>query len=90
MKPEWIKNGPVVQKYWSANLQTLEGHSDNVNSVAFSADGKQVVSGSEPSRSTSVRVRSTRQEQSATTAKPFFGSSHFGFCECSLKEVARL
>jgi WD40 repeat protein len=27
-------------------LQTLEGHSSYVNSVAFSPDGKQVVSGS--------------------------------------------
>jgi WD40 repeat protein len=35
-----------VQAHWSAALQTLEGHSDSVNSVAFSPDGKQVVSGS--------------------------------------------
>ena len=32
---------------WSAALQTLEGHSSDVSSVAFSPDGKQVVSGSE-------------------------------------------
>jgi WD40 repeat protein len=32
--------------YWSAALQTLKGHSGFVNSVAFSPDGKQVVSGS--------------------------------------------
>jgi WD40 repeat protein len=35
-----------VQADWSTVLQTLEGHSDWVNSVAFSPDGKQVVSGS--------------------------------------------
>jgi WD40 repeat protein len=35
-----------VQPYWSAALQTLEGHSNWVTSVAFSPDGKQVVSGS--------------------------------------------
>jgi WD40 repeat protein len=31
---------------WDATLQTLEGHSDSVRSVAFSPDGRQVVSGS--------------------------------------------
>jgi WD40 repeat protein len=35
-----------VQADWSSVLQTLEGHSDWVNSVAFSLDGKQIVSGS--------------------------------------------
>jgi WD40 repeat protein len=35
-----------VQAHWDAALQTLEGHTDSVNSVAFSPDGKQVVSGS--------------------------------------------
>ena len=35
-----------MQAHWSAALQTLEGHSDGVLSVAFSPDGKQVVSGS--------------------------------------------
>jgi WD40 repeat protein len=46
MMPEWIKNGPVIQKNWSATLQVLEGHSSSVFSVAFSPDGKQVASGS--------------------------------------------
>ncbi|KAH8674859.1 hypothetical protein BGZ60DRAFT_562931 [Tricladium varicosporioides] len=44
--PTWIEGKPRVQTYWSAALQTLEGHSSYVNSVAFSPDGKQVVSGS--------------------------------------------
>jgi WD40 repeat protein len=35
-----------VQADWTAALQTLEGHSGLVTSVAFSPDGKQVVSGS--------------------------------------------
>ena len=42
----WIKLKPKVQAHWNAALQTLEGHSDFVRSVAFSPDGKQVVSGS--------------------------------------------
>ncbi|KAH8656495.1 hypothetical protein BGZ60DRAFT_507817 [Tricladium varicosporioides] len=45
--PTWIQRMPRVQANWSAALQTLEGHSDQVRSVAFSPDGKQVVSGSD-------------------------------------------
>jgi len=37
---------PRVQVNWSAALQTLEGHSDSLRSVAFSPDGKLVASGS--------------------------------------------
>ncbi|KAH8653982.1 hypothetical protein BGZ60DRAFT_473175 [Tricladium varicosporioides] len=44
--PSWIQRKPKMQVHWDAALQTLEGHSDWVNSVAFSPDGKQVVSGS--------------------------------------------
>ncbi|KFZ16002.1 hypothetical protein V502_05289 [Pseudogymnoascus sp. VKM F-4520 (FW-2644)] len=44
--PAWIERKPKVQAHWSAALQTLEGHSRSVTSVAFSPDGTQVVSGS--------------------------------------------
>jgi WD40 repeat protein len=44
--PAWIQKKPKVQVDWSAALQTLEGHSGSVRSVAFSPDGKQVASGS--------------------------------------------
>jgi WD40 repeat protein len=44
--PDWIQLKPKVQAHWNAALQTLEGHTDRVTSVAFSTDGKQVVSGS--------------------------------------------
>ncbi|TGO45298.1 hypothetical protein BCON_0404g00020 [Botryotinia convoluta] len=42
--PSWIKQKPIVEPYWNAMLQTLEGHTDSVSSVAFSPDGKQVIS----------------------------------------------
>ncbi|KAH7418866.1 NACHT domain-containing protein [Cadophora sp. MPI-SDFR-AT-0126] len=45
--PHWILQKPKVPANWNALLQTLEGHSRAVCSVAFSPDGKQVVSGSE-------------------------------------------
>jgi len=44
--PSWIQRKPRVETYWNAMLQTLEGHTEPVNSVAFSPDGKQIVSGS--------------------------------------------
>ncbi|KFY86474.1 hypothetical protein V500_07603 [Pseudogymnoascus sp. VKM F-4518 (FW-2643)] len=44
--PTWIERKPRVQAHWSAALQTLEGHSRMVNSVAFSPDSKQIISGS--------------------------------------------
>ncbi|KAL5316296.1 hypothetical protein ACEPPN_015341 [Leptodophora sp. 'Broadleaf-Isolate-01'] len=44
--PSWIQRKPRVEAHWTAMLQTLEGHSHAVTSVAFSPDGKQVVSGS--------------------------------------------
>src|SRR4051812_33480143 len=50
--PSWIQRKPRVETYWNAMLQTLEGHTNTVTSVAFSPDGKQIVSGS---RDTTVR-----------------------------------
>jgi WD40 repeat protein len=44
--PVWIKRSPDVQEEWNASLQTLEGHSDSVNAVAFSPDGQLVASAS--------------------------------------------
>jgi hypothetical protein len=44
--PPWIQMKSKVQADWSATLQTLEGHSHLVWSVAFSPDGQRVVSGS--------------------------------------------
>jgi WD40 repeat protein len=38
-----------VQAKWNATLLTLEGHSSDVSSVAFSPDGKLVASGSNDS-----------------------------------------
>ena len=46
-EPEWITLKPSVEKEWNSCLQTLEGHSGCVNSVAFSPDGQKIVSGSD-------------------------------------------
>jgi archaellum biogenesis ATPase FlaH len=45
--PTWIKNLPVVEDDWSPSLQTLEGHSGSVYTLAFSRDGGLLASGSD-------------------------------------------
>ena len=45
-EPEAISIRPTLSEKWSACLQTLEGHSDDVNSVAFSHDSTRLASAS--------------------------------------------
>ncbi|KAK3384604.1 hypothetical protein B0T24DRAFT_544890 [Lasiosphaeria ovina] len=45
-EPKWITTKPAVEAGWDACLQTLEGHSDWVNSVVFSFDGQRLASAS--------------------------------------------
>jgi WD40 repeat protein len=42
--PTWIKNWPDVEENWNLCLQTLEGHSDEVNAVTFSPDVRRIAS----------------------------------------------
>jgi WD40 repeat protein len=46
-KPKWITTLSNVEADWGPCLQTLEGHSRSVSSVAFSPDGKVVASASD-------------------------------------------
>jgi WD40 repeat protein len=45
-EPETISLRPAPSDGWSACLQTLEGHSQGVNSVAFSHDSTRLASAS--------------------------------------------
>ena len=45
--PSWISQEPEVELGWNTVLQTLEGHTSLVRSVAFSHDSKLLVSGSD-------------------------------------------
>ncbi|KAK6854921.1 vegetative incompatibility protein HET-E-1 [Apiospora arundinis] len=44
--PQWILREPVVDDKWNNCRQTLEGHSNDVNSVTFSPNGQLVASAS--------------------------------------------
>ncbi|KAK6531042.1 hypothetical protein TWF281_007869 [Arthrobotrys megalospora] len=44
--PTWICRLPKTSEFWSAELQKLEGHAGTVTAIAFSPDGKRLVSGS--------------------------------------------
>ncbi|KAL5374687.1 hypothetical protein DPSP01_011778 [Paraphaeosphaeria sporulosa] len=45
-EPKWVAIKPDMDEKWSACLQTLEGHSSGVTSVAFSPDSTRLASGS--------------------------------------------
>ncbi|KAL2884623.1 Vegetative incompatibility protein HET-E-1 [Ceratocystis lukuohia] len=45
-EPSWIEPKPRVEANWDACLQTLEGHSNGVESVVFSNDGQRLASAS--------------------------------------------
>jgi WD40 repeat protein len=45
--PRWICHLPERQDDWSSSLQTLEGHSRSVRTVAFSSDAKFLASASD-------------------------------------------
>lgn len=45
--PQWVNINPLVSEKWNPCMQTLEGHTSLVSSVALSHDGRRLVSGSD-------------------------------------------
>ncbi|KAF4545350.1 Heterokaryon incompatibility protein [Lasiodiplodia theobromae] len=45
----WLKNPPKIDREWSHNFTTFEGHTDWIRSIAVSPDGRLVASGSDDS-----------------------------------------
>ncbi|KAJ5737279.1 uncharacterized protein N7483_002404 [Penicillium malachiteum] len=63
-KPDWVLNYPRVEEDWSACLQTLESHSDEVRFIAWSPDGSRLASGSHDN---TVRIWDPATGQSMST-----------------------
>ncbi|KAJ8058450.1 hypothetical protein OCU04_012638 [Sclerotinia nivalis] len=69
--PSWIYKISRTRSSWSAALQTLEGHSGLVWSIAFSPDGTKVASGSNDE---TIRLWDTATGESLQTLKGHSGS----------------
>ena len=72
-EPDWVNTEPVVEAEWDACLQTLEGHSSLVGSVAFSPDSQRLVSGSYDD---TIRVWETASGRCLQTLRGHNGSAN--------------
>lgn len=64
-EPEWIVQKPMVDQHWNSSVTTLSGHLDSVNAVAFSPDGRHIISGSSDS---TIKIWDTEIGAEALTA----------------------
>ncbi|KAJ5895429.1 hypothetical protein N7495_007120 [Penicillium taxi] len=69
-RPDWILNYPLVEESWSLCLHTLDGHSDGVNSIAWSPDGSRLASASHDK---TVRIWDPATGQSVSTLEGHSG-----------------
>jgi WD40 repeat protein len=46
-KPDWTSTPKSIEDNWDAQLQTLEGHKENLRSIAFSSNGFLLASGAD-------------------------------------------
>jgi len=70
-RPEWVLDYPVVEENWSPCLQTLDGHSDWVSSIAWSPDGSRLASAS---LDKTVRIWDPATGQSISTLEGHSGA----------------
>ena len=92
--PSWIAPKPVMKRNWGPCIQTLEGHRNSVWSVAFSADSKLVVSGSDDSSikiwdaATGREVQTLEGHRGSVSSVAFSADSKLvvsGSGDCSIK-----
>jgi WD40 repeat protein len=70
-RPSWLCVFPQVERSWGEELQTLQGHSGRVWSVAFSPDGQRIMSGSED------KTIKRWDAQTGSELRTFGGHSYF-------------
>ncbi|EHK19869.1 uncharacterized protein TRIVIDRAFT_46923 [Trichoderma virens Gv29-8] len=70
-EPKWLKVKPRVEYNWSPYLQTLKGHGGTVESVAFSADGLYLASGSSDD---TIKIWDTITGKERQTLKGYSGT----------------
>lgn len=75
-QPDWIVLKPQIEPDWNACLQTLEGHGLSVSSVAFSADGQRLASGSDDR---TIKVWDAATGACLQTLKAGFIPAHLSF-----------
>lgn len=76
----WITTKPSVQSEWNARLQTLEGHRESIDSIAFSPDGTRLASASKRDGSVRIWDRATGAYLKALDS----GADTNGYCRMSL------
>ena len=69
--PKWVMIKPGIRDEWNACLQTLEGHSDSVNSVAFSHDSTRLASASDDN---TAKIWDARSSECLQTLEGYSGS----------------
>ncbi|KAI7976406.1 hypothetical protein EIK77_000231 [Talaromyces pinophilus] len=72
-RPKQLSILPQVEDYWNPGLQTLEGHSAQVSSIAFSPNGQTLASGSHDG---TIKLWDTKTGSELQTLKGYSGWVH--------------
>jgi len=89
-EPEWIRTKPAMQNDWSPCVQTLEGHSRSVWSVAFSHDDKRLASASKDQTAKIWDAASGKCVQTLEVSKTLYNISFDTTDQCLHTEIGAI